>query len=50
MPQKNSKRIKSVYHKPWLDLTLELESGLWDTVGWGKKQLVDLNAEKNQLV
>ena len=42
MPQKNSKRIKSVYRKPWLDLTLELESGLWDTVGWCKKQLVNL--------
>ena len=36
----------------WLQLHLasELESDLQDTVGWGKKWLVDLNAGKTQLV
>ena len=33
-----------------LELTSELEYDLRDTVDWGKKQLVDFNAEKSQLV
>ena len=33
-----------------LELASELESGLRDTVDWGKKWLVDFNAEKAQLV
>ena len=33
-----------------LELTSELEYDLRDTVDWGKKQLVDFNAEKTQLV
>ena len=33
-----------------LKLASELESGLWDTVDWGKKWLVDFNAWKTQLV
>ena len=33
-----------------LELTSELESDLRDTVDWGKKWLVDLNAGKTQLV
>ena len=33
-----------------LELASELESDLPDTVGWGRKWLVDLNAEKTQLV
>ena len=28
----------------------ELESDLWETVDWGKKWLIDLNAGKTQLV
>ena len=32
-----------------LELASELESGLRDTVDWGKKWLVDFNAEKTQL-
>ena len=32
------------------ELASELESGLWDTVDWGKKSLVDFNARKTQLV
>ena len=37
---------------PWqqLELASELESDLPDTVDWGKKWLVDFNAEKTQLV
>ena len=37
---------------PWqqLELASELESDLRDTVDWGKKWLVDFNAEKTQLV
>ena len=33
-----------------LELASELESNLRDTVNWGKKRLVDFNAEKTQLV
>ena len=33
-----------------LELALELESGLRDTVDWGRKWLVDFNAGKIQLV
>ena len=33
-----------------LELASELESDLRDTVGWGRKWLVDFNAEKTQLV
>ena len=33
-----------------LELASELESDLQDTVDWGKKWLVDLNAGKTQLV
>ena len=33
-----------------LELASELESDLQDTVGWGKKWLVDFNAAKTQLV
>ena len=33
-----------------LELISELESDLWDTVNWGRKWLVDLNAGKTQLV
>ena len=33
-----------------LKLASELESGLWDTVDWCKKWLVDFNAWKTQLV
>ena len=33
-----------------LELASELESGLWDTVDWGRKWLVDFNAGKTQLV
>ena len=33
-----------------LELASELESDLRDTVGWGRKWLVDFNAEKSQLV
>ena len=33
-----------------LDLASELESDLRDTVNWGKKWLVDVNAGKTQLV
>ena len=33
-----------------LELASELESDLRDTVDWSKKQLVDLNAAKTQLV
>ena len=33
-----------------LELASELESDLRDTVDWGKKWLVDFNAEKTQLV
>ena len=33
-----------------LELASELESDLRDTVGWGKKWLVDFNAGKTQLV
>ena len=33
-----------------LELAPELESDLRDTVDWGKKCLVDFNAEKNELV
>ena len=33
-----------------LQLTSELESDLRDTVDWGKKWLVDVNAGKTQLV
>ena len=33
-----------------LELATELESGLQDTVDWGKKWLVDFNAGKTQLV
>ena len=33
-----------------LELASELESDLRDTVDWGKKRLVDLNARKTQLV
>ena len=33
-----------------LELTSELESDLQDTVDWGRKWLVDFNAEKTQLV
>ena len=33
-----------------LELASELESDLQDTVDWGKKWLVDLNAGKSQLV
>ena len=32
-----------------LELASELESDLWDTVNWGRKCLVDLNAGKTQL-
>ena len=34
--------------RPWQQL--ELASELRDTVDWGKKWLVDFNAEKTQLV
>ena len=33
-----------------LELTSELESGLQDTVDWGRKWLVDFNAGKTELV
>ena len=33
-----------------LELACELESDLQDTVGWGRKWLVDFNAGKSQLV
>ena len=33
-----------------LELASELESDLRDTVDWGRKWLVDFNAEKNQQV
>ena len=33
-----------------LELASELESDLWDTVDWGKKWLVNVNAVKTQLV
>ena len=33
-----------------LELAYELESGLQHTVDWDRKQLVDINAEKAQLV
>ena len=33
-----------------IELALELESDLGDTVDWGRKQLVDFNAGKAQLV
>ena len=33
-----------------LELASELESDLRDTVDWGRKWLVDFNAEKTQLV
>ena len=33
-----------------LELASELESGLQDTVNWGRKWFVDFNAEKTQLV
>ena len=33
-----------------LELASELESDLRETVGWGKKLLVDFNAEKTLLV
>ena len=33
-----------------LELASELESDLWDTVGWGKKWLVDFNTGKTQLI
>ena len=33
-----------------LELASELESDLGDTVDWGRKWLVDFNAEKTQLV
>ena len=33
-----------------LELAFELESGIRDTADWGRKQLVDSNAEKPQLV
>ena len=33
-----------------LELASELESDLRDTVDWGRKWLVDFNAEKSQLV
>ena len=33
-----------------LELVSEIESDLWDIVDWGRKWLVDSNAEKTQLV
>ena len=33
-----------------LKLAFKLESDLQDTVDWGKKQLIDFNAGKSQLV
>ena len=33
-----------------LELASEIESDLRDTVDWGKKRLVDLNARRTQLV
>ena len=33
-----------------LELASELESDLQDTVDWGRKWLIDLNAEKTQMV
>ena len=33
-----------------LELYAEVESDLRDTMGWGKKWLVDFNAAKTQLV
>ena len=33
-----------------LEFASELESGLRDTVDWGKKWLIDFNARKTQLV
>ena len=33
-----------------LELASELESDLQDTMDWGRKQLVDFNAEKTELV
>ena len=33
-----------------LELASELESDLWDTADWGKKCILDFNAEKTQLV
>ena len=33
-----------------LELASELESGLWDTVDWGRKWLVDFSAGKTQLI
>ena len=33
-----------------LELSSEIESGLRDTVDWGKERLVDFNAGKTQLV
>ena len=33
-----------------LELASELEYNLLDTVGWGRKWLVNFNAEKTQLV
>ena len=33
-----------------IELASKLESGLWDTLGWRKKWLVDFNAGKTQLV
>ena len=44
--------ILSLTRHSWqqLDLAAELESDLKDTVDWGKKWLVDLNAGKIQLV
>ena len=32
------------------DQASELESGLWDTVDWGRKWLLDFNGKKTQLV
>ena len=34
----------------YLELASELESDLWDTVGWVRKWLVDFNTLKPQLV
>ena len=33
-----------------LEMASELESGLWNKVDWGRRWLVDFNAEKAQLV
>ena len=41
-------RASDLWHQ--LELASELESDLRETVDWGKKWLVDFNAEKTQLV